>query len=133
MPELDSGARQFLQALPPVGPPRMPTVALRERARRPAVRRAPGADSAQCSRLDLWRARRDLRASGGDVSPAVIRKAERPRHIKRPASAAQRHEIVRLAAIAEIETPSVFWSHDADKVIELLESIARQPTLGAMG
>jgi len=67
------------------------------------------------------------------VSPAVLRKAERPRRIKLPASATQRHEIARLAKIAEIETPSVFWSHDADVVIERLESIARQPTLGPMG
>lgn len=67
------------------------------------------------------------------MTQAALRRAEGDRRLRRPASAAQRHEIVRLSAIAEIETPSVFWSHDADKVIERLESIARQPTLGPMG
>jgi hypothetical protein len=66
------------------------------------------------------------------VTGAAFKKGERGRRIKRPASAAQRHEIVRLAHIAGIETPRVFWSHDASKVIGQLESIARQPTLGPM-
>jgi hypothetical protein len=35
--------------------------------------------------------------------------------------------------MAGVETPGVFWSHDASKVIDRLESYVRQPTLGLMG
>ena len=66
------------------------------------------------------------------ISPA-FRKAELARRTRRPASRAQRHRIAALAAELEMETPQVFWSSDASKVIERLELMRRQPTLGPMG
>lgn len=59
--------------------------------------------------------------------------AERTRRLRRPATPAQRHRIVQLAAELEMEVPRVFWSVDAQKVIERLEKMRRQPTLGPMG
>jgi hypothetical protein len=66
------------------------------------------------------------------VTRAAFNRAweERPRRL--PASRAQRLRIAELARLAEMETPRVFWSSDAEKVIKRLESTVREPTLGAM-
>ena len=64
---------------------------------------------------------------------AAFIKAERTRRQRRPASARQRHRIVALATELGMETPQVFWSTDASKVIDRLELMRRQPTLGPMG
>lgn len=70
------------------------------------------------------------------MKPAVSTRSPRipsPRFERRPASRAQRYRIAELARLAEMETPRVFWSHDASKVIERLERMVREPTLGPMG
>lgn len=56
---------------------------------------------------------------------------ERPR--RWAASRAQRQRIADLAAMAGVERPVVVWSKDADEVIDRLERMVREPTLGAMG
>jgi hypothetical protein len=56
---------------------------------------------------------------------------ERPR--RWAASLAQRRRIEDLAAMAGVEMPRVLWSQDADEVIDRLERMVREPTLGAMG
>jgi len=66
------------------------------------------------------------------VKQATIRRAalRRPKTV---ATSKQREEIVRLADLAGIETPRVFWSRDAEKVIKLLDRMVREPTLELRG
>lgn len=64
---------------------------------------------------------------------AAFIKAERARRTRLPATARQRHRIAALAAAIGMELPQVYWRSDASKVIERMESMLRQPTLGPMG
>jgi hypothetical protein len=67
------------------------------------------------------------------VKPSDFNRAWGERRRRYAASRAQRQRIAELSEMAGIERPRVFWAHDADKVIERLESMVREPTLGAMG
>jgi hypothetical protein len=67
------------------------------------------------------------------VNPrAAFIRADRKRQLRRPATAKQRHRIAKLAAEVGMEIPHVYWRTDASTVIERLEQMVRQPTLGPM-